>query len=44
VLAEELQIPISTLSAALRRLEDRKLIRREKKTLALAGNTRSKGG
>ena len=35
VLAEELQIPLSTLSAALRRLEGRKLIRREKKTLEL---------
>ncbi|MGC2602250.1 MAG: HipA domain-containing protein, partial [Rhodomicrobium sp.] len=35
VLAEELQIPLSTLSAALRRLEGRNLIRREKKTLAL---------
>jgi DNA-binding MarR family transcriptional regulator len=43
VLAEELQIPLSTLSAALRRLEDRKLIRREKKTLALAGYTSGKG-
>jgi serine/threonine-protein kinase HipA len=33
VLAEELRIPLSTLNAALRRLEGRELIRREKKTL-----------
>ena len=43
VLAEELQIPLSTLNAALRRLEDLKLIRREKKTLALAGYTSGNG-
>ncbi|MGO9484001.1 MAG: HipA domain-containing protein [Rhodomicrobium sp.] len=34
-LAEELQIPLSTLNAAIRRLEGRKLIRRDKKILAL---------
>ena len=35
MLAEQLQIPLSTLNAALRRL-DRKVVRREKKTLVLA--------
>ncbi len=40
VLAEELQIPLSTLSAALQRLERREFIRREKKTIALV-NARS---
>jgi serine/threonine-protein kinase HipA len=39
VLAEELRIPLSTLNEALRRLEGRKLIRREKKTLALVRAT-----
>jgi uncharacterized membrane protein len=34
-LAEELQMPLSTLSAALRRLEQRKMLRREKKTVEL---------
>ncbi len=38
LLAEELHMPLSTLSAALRRLERRKLLRREKKTLILAGS------
>ena len=37
LLAEELQIPLSTLNAALRRLEERHLIRRDKRTLALVG-------
>ncbi len=37
VLAEELQIPLSTLNAALHRLERRNLIRREKKKLELLG-------
>jgi DNA-binding MarR family transcriptional regulator len=31
VLAEELKIPLSTLNAAIRRLEGRKLLRRDKK-------------
>jgi serine/threonine-protein kinase HipA len=35
VLAEELQIPLSTLNAALRRLEGRNLIKRDKKTVEL---------
>jgi len=39
-LAEHLKIPLSTLNAALRRLERRKMIRREKKTLVLSA-TRS---
>jgi hypothetical protein len=37
VLAEELKIPLSTLNAAIRRLEDRKLLRRDKKSFELAG-------
>jgi serine/threonine-protein kinase HipA len=36
VLAEELQIPLSTVSAAVRRLAGRKLLRREGKQLQLA--------
>ena len=35
VLAEELRIPLSTLNATLRRLETRKLLRREGKTFSL---------
>jgi serine/threonine-protein kinase HipA len=34
-LAQELNIPLSTLNAAIRRLEGRKLLRREKRSLAL---------
>jgi serine/threonine-protein kinase HipA len=37
ILAEELQIPLSTLNAALHRLEERKMLKRERKTVELLG-------
>lgn len=42
-LAGQLKIPLSTLNAALRRLEARKLIQREKKVLLLAVSTGQTG-
>ena len=38
LLAEQLSMPLSTLNAALRRLEARKVMRREKKTLILVAS------
>ena len=43
VLADELQIPLSTLNAALRRLKGRNLIRQEKRTLVVV-DARSREG